>query len=590
MASSRIWIGQYDFDLADIATPHTIALVAMSAEGPAAFTMQDWSSGQQSIEEGLEFRKLPKYISSTGTDPSFSGQVLVQPLATTIPVGSGPALGAIIKQVDFTPSGGSVNTYLFSNTVGNIFRLVNPGVTNQWTSVFSAGYVHFDAVVHDGKLGVGVGSAGQFYTPSGTTWTQATANKAFAYGSLVQNLYRAQRPNTVFAATALDGTWDSGSSIADASFNINSLTGIEQVLMIGKEDGVYSIDIDGTVVPFTPELRTQANASFASIQASDSFNNDYYFRTLNGVIEISGTDGQKTRVGFDQLANPDLPTVVVKGLSHDDRFLYAVTENASGGIMILRRSIRGAWHVYWYDSTINNAEHIEVSSVFGYPALFFSYNTGGTRTVKMIRLSTFPNPLQDTSYSYDTTAHRIRMPRYGSAEFQTVWDQLTIQSRGCTANQTITPYYAADGGAVTQFGSTAVTSSPFTTIRPATPVTANFIDIYLELVTNATSASPVLTGFSLKGIKRPNRRRVHTYTVVAGRGHRDIRSGQRLVAPTETAANAETLLATNTYQVVKDERGATFSGLVQGATRTFIRPTAGEEAQEAIQLQIAELS
>src|SRR5439155_686540 len=133
-------------------------------------------------------------------------------------------------------------------------------------------------------------------------FTVATANKADAYGALNTNIYRAVRPNTVFAATAINGTWDSGSSIGDTSFNINSLGGIEQVLMIGKEDGMYSIDSDGTVVPFTPEFRTQANANFSSVRASDSFNGDYYFRSLNGVLEISGGDGTKSRVGLDQLA------------------------------------------------------------------------------------------------------------------------------------------------------------------------------------------------------------------------------------------------------------------------------------------------
>lgn len=593
-SDSRIFITSgstvYDFDLADIQAPHTIAEPAIGPSGMVNFTMDNWAGGMQSIEDGIDYAKKPTYITSKGVDAAFPGQVICQPMATTVSVGSGPALGSIIAQIDFTASGGSINTFLIEN---QRYQHKLSGA-NTWTQAvdLGSGQVGKDGIAHGGNICIGYGSGGQVYSSTGVSFTVATANKADAYGALGANLYRAVRPNTVYAATAVDGTWDAGSIIADSSFSINSLGGLEQVLLIGKEDGLYSIDIEGIVTPFTPELRPQANANFASIRASDSFNGDYFFRTLNGLIKLSGGDGQKSRVGLDQLASPDLPTVVVKALAHDDRYEYALCENSGADLMILRRSITEAWHVFYWDGSagIKQGQHIAVSSVFGYPALFFSYyDNVSLYTTKFIRLSTFPNPLQDTSYRYDTsTTGRFRVGRFGSPEAQMVFDQIQIQSRNCTAGLTITPYIAADGGAITQFGSTAVTSNPLTTIKPATAVTANYVDLYFDLATNDATTTPILVGFSLKGAFRPNHRKVHTFTFNTARGHRSIRGGERREAPTETAADLETLLATNTYSTVKDERGATFSGLVQEVTRSTIKPSASAEAPEVIQVIVWE--
>ena len=599
-ADSRIFIGAYDFDLADIKTPHTIAEPAIGPNGPVDYTERSWAAGMQSVEQGIDYHPgtdqrptMPTYVTSKGVDAAFPGQVICQPQATTVSVGSGPALGSVLVQVDFTPSGGAISTFLVEN---QRYQHKLSAAAPTWTQSVDvgSGQVGYDGIAHEGNIAIGFGSAGLAYSSDGATFTVASSNlPAHAFGALGQNLYRAVRPNTVYAATAINGSYDSGSVIGDSSFAINSLTGVEQLLMIGKEDGVYSIDVEGLVTPFTPELRIQANANFASVRGSDSFNNDGYFRTLNGVVKIEAGAGTKSRVGLDQLASPDLPTVVVQAMCHDDRYLYALCANTAADLMILRRGIFGSWHTFYWDGTAGTkqGQHIAVSSVFGYPALFFSYYDGASvYTTKFIRLSTFPNPIQDTNYRYDTAVGRFRVGRFGSSEAQLVFDQIMVQSRSCTANLTITPYISADGGAITQFGSVAVTTSPSQTIKPTTAVTANYIDLYFDLVTNSASTTPALIGFSLKGAYRPNHRKVHTFTFSSQRGHLSVRGGARREAPTETAADLETLLTTNTYSTVKDERGATFNGLVTDLARSTVNLRASNEAEEVIQATVWEKS
>lgn len=596
----------YAFDLAEnVKQPHTINEPAIGPNGPVSFSMNNWAGGMQTIEQGLDWVKdAPLYISSKGTDAAFAGQVICQPQATTVSVGSGPALGSVLKQIDFTPSGGNITSFLIENQrYQHKMTLAAPS----WTQAvdLGSGYAAFDGVAQNSQISIGMGSAGSVYSSDGATWVTGSTNlAAHAFGTLGQNLYRAKRPNTLYAATAISGTWDAGSIISDNSYNINSLTGIEQVLLIGKEDGVYSIDSAGVVVPFSPELRTQANANFASVRASDSFNGDYYFRTLNGMIEISSGDGQKTRVGLDQLASPDIPTPVIQSLCHDDRYLYVLCNNTGADLMILRRGIietlyspqdrhANMWHVFYWDGSAGTkqGQHIGISSVLGYPALFFSYYDGASAyTTKFIRTSTFPNPLQDTNYRFDTsTTGRFRVGRFGSAEAQIVLDQIMIQSRNCAAGVTITPYISADGGAITQFGSTSVTSNPSTTILPATAVTANFIDLYFDLATNSATTTPVLVGFSLKGAYRPNHRKVHTFSINNTRGALTARAGQGRDAPTESIGDIEVLLATNTYSTVKDERGLTFSGLVMDVSHSTIGPIkASDQPGDIMQVTIWE--
>lgn len=606
---------------------HTIEELAMGPAGPIDFSMHNWAGGMQSSDQGLEYRTvedtqsgyfdetrayrratLHSYISAAGVDAAFPGQVIMQPAAASVGVASGGnALGGIIKQIDFTASGGSPKSYLIESQRYQ-HKLTSAG-WQQYLDI-GTGNVPKDIIVHGGKLIIGVGSGGQYYSADGVTFTVATANKADAYGTLGSNLYRAVRPNTVFAATAVDGTWDSGSTIADSTYNINSLTGVEQILMIGKEDGVYSIDAEGLVVPFTPELRTQTNTNFASVKATDTFNGDYYFRTRYGLIEISGGDGQKARVGLDQLAIPDLPTTIVESLTHDDKWLYAIVDVNQASAMtgdiqnsatwILRRSILGAWHPYYYfagSPAQFSTHHVYVSALDNIGGtnsnrqyLWYSYWDSTNYVTKAIALAKFPNPVSEqittTPYQYDTTqAGLFRVGRFGSAESQMVIDQVMVQSRDLAAGRTITLYMAADGGSILPFGS-AVTTSPSVSVIPTTPVTANYVDLYFELATNSSYISPMLVGFSMKGTYRPNYRRVHTFSFNTKRAHQGIRAGERKKAPTESTADLLTLLGTNSFQTVRDERGASFLGLLQGIKRTVMSPRPGTEPEEVVQVVV----
>ena len=559
-------IGSNTFYVPNIKGAHTIEDQKLGPSGAVEFTFKNpTAEGMLGIEEGIEF-KPNKYLSSKGADAAFPGQILIQPQATTVSVGSGQlALVPPLKSIDFT-SGGSVRHYLVGS--GNTIFRTNTDTPPVWTSVGSlGGEPAGDIVLFGGSVGVAHGS-GFKHSSDGATWT-ADTDDADRFGVLGNTLYRADLPNVIYAGTggSFGTAWDSGSNISDTTFNINSLTGLEQVLLIGKEDGIYSIDDDGTVVPFTPELRGIANSVFASAARSTSFNGDYYFATQYGLIQISGVDGAKRRIGLDTLASPDLPTPQVKAVASDDRYLYVLCQNTSTDLMILRRTIYGAWHVFYWDGTAGTkqGQHIAVSSALGYPSVIFSYYDGSsTYTTQAIRLSTFPNPLQDSNYQYSTLNqdHWIRLGRFGPLESSIVLDRCTVLSENLTANITITPYLSTEGAAAAQFGSAAATSSPFTEIKPATAVEGKYFDAYAYLDTNTAATSPVLKQISFQGWLQPDMRRVHRY-VIAATGAFQTPQGDFTLDDSKTIIDRlETLRTTDGYVAWVDENGTSKNGYV----------------------------
>lgn len=574
-------IGPYRFDLVG-SQAHTVTEQEYTQGGPVEFTTDDWSVGMLTAEQGKGTAQ-GQYLSSKGADGAFPKQIILQPTAVTIAVASGQTAfaGAPIKQVDWTPSGGSLSTYLINGTQ-YVYKLNGSA---QWTVTrdLGNGLVASDIHVHGGILGVAYTSSHQ-YTSDDSSWTTANSVTVDRFATLNNNLWRAVRPNTLYAGTAFGGTYSAAYSVSDSTYNINSLMGVEQLLMVGKEDGVFTVDAQGTIIPMAPELRPQANANFASIRGVCTFNNDYYFRTLNGIIEIAAGDGLKYRVGLDQLASPDLPTVVVQALCSDDRYLYALCNNTSNNLMILRRTIRGSWHVFYWDGTTGTKQgrHMNISGALGYPALFFSYYDGSSAyTTKYIRLATYPNPVDDTNYRYSTLSqnHLIRLGQYGSPAAPVIFDRCTIQSRNLTANITVTPYYAVDGGSITQFGTAAATTNPLSTVQPATPPSGNLFDFYAYLSSNDATTTPIITGLSFQGWRRPQRRNVHQFLITAIPNQQTARGGMSRVSPAQTIDNLNALRDTNVYVTCFDELQRSFGGVLTNIQRVSDQTVGGSTEQ-----------
>lgn len=561
--ASTIKIGSNYFDI--VPNSHRYQEMSLGPEGPVDFSAEDWAGGQLPASAGNRHAQ-GQYLSAQGVDAAFSKQVILQPAV-------GPEGGVLVANPSTPPANPikAIDFGGFCYVIGTdrYVRRIDSAGAWQASLDLGAGITARDIIVHGGRIGVAYGTGYQ-HSADGTTWTNV-ATAADRFGIVNDTLYRAVRPNTLYASTGgFAGAWDSGSTIGDSTYNINSLTGLEQMLFIGKEDGIYSIDSAGQVTPFTPELRLIANANFASVSAATTFNGDFYFRTLNGVVQISGQDGQKRRVGIDELASPDLPGVRVKCLAADDRHLYALVDSTEPAkATVLRRTVDGRWHTYIWDTLGVGASTaiIATTSVRGYPALLVKYDP--THVGYTVRLSTFPNPRNDTNYTYTTTGtNLVRMGRFGRADASAVFDQVTIQAENAAVGRTITPYCAVDGGPVTQFGSTSVTADGSTTIKPSAAISGTFFDFYFYLSSNTSANSPALTGFRWSGMWRPSKRKIHTYTVIAAPSHRPKGGGAVRESTVTTYDALVALRASNTVQTMTDENEQALNVLVHDVKYT----------------------
>src|SRR5688572_9351838 len=93
-------IGANTFVMPDVPGAHTVEDQKLGPSGPVSFTARSLD-GMLGVEEGIQFNPK-RYLSARGADAAFPGQVLIQPQATTVSVGSGQlALVAPLKSVDF---------------------------------------------------------------------------------------------------------------------------------------------------------------------------------------------------------------------------------------------------------------------------------------------------------------------------------------------------------------------------------------------------------------------------------------------------------------------------------------------------------
>ena len=550
----------------DVLPDHKVEEETLGREGPFAATWADWGQGLLTAVEGIHAPpEARKYLSARGVDASFPQQAIAQSqLTKVLPGWTSPPL----KFVDF--QGRSYTA------VGSHVWRSNAGDLTVWNDVYTAAATISDIIAWGGYIIIARG-AGYDYSATGAaaSWT-AVATAADYFAALNQQLWRAVKPNSLFFNTLVitAPAWSSSTLVGEAGYNITSVVGLEQVLLVGKEDGVYTLDQDGNPQQLTPELRLAPSSNNAHVKASCTFNGDYYFRTNLGLLNIEGQGGLKDRVGFDELASPDLPTTRILALTQDGKFLYALCDTSGAGadlrnISIYRRTVGGAWHLLYLNDALGatandgRAGALGVTGMSGYPQVLVAYQqtTAPTWAIGILTVAKFANPLQDSSYVYDTDVATkwLRLPRIFSPFGRLTIDRIQVIARGLTANRYLQVYVSVDGAASALFGGVNIAANPGANLLDA--ITGNYFDVYINFVSEA-GGSPVLEGISIQGFYRSGRRKRHTYEIIGDTYHDTRRGGDVRVAPETLIPQLQTLRDTNTFSDCEDEYGVAFKALV----------------------------
>ena len=479
-----------------------------------------------------------------------------------------------IDDINVTPSGGTTWTTP-QEFGGNVYAAAGRCVykwddsSEYWHVVYAdAAYNITDMISFDGALYIGFGTSQVYYrSTDGTTWavpnTNSGNNRFATYFERARNasgnyaLFK-NRANTVNVTTDPSDTanWGSEITVGDSDRDITSLTSSNDILYVGREDGLFSYD--------------RATQKFRDLQPEANF-----FPDSNNFKASTGRAGSLFASGGDQ-----------SFWSISDGFFDGAKNWTDLSYLFKAAGIRGyGGRVTAVTQDRNNlfvalADDLEGDAGFGYDFPFTFAGAGKSKAVKLlgvrtqresasdnpetvahsisnfnvseitamgkfkgndaVRTSLFVlgNKIEDdlAAISNDTSlrAIRLRMPIRNenpalnslsehslSGAFYTSWVnfnfpdveksavKINITGKNLDSNKYVTVYYKTDDdtdddtSGWTVFGSDGKATSSSTTITSSIQLNFKRIRFKLAFTTNDSSSSPIITGFVFHSMWNP---------------------------------------------------------------------------------------
>lgn len=352
-------------------------------------------------------------------------------------------------------------------------------------------HIHVDGA----SLYVALGDAVDAQKYDGTNFSTLTGFQGNCFATALGKLWRA-KANHIYGSIDAGASWPTDVTVEDASANITALVPYGDKLYIFKENGLWTYD--GTTVAKKLDLSTSKwsnNGKFAC-----EWGGYLFFNVLRTIWKFSPTaesaitpvltgDTNKELYGWGLpvmlCAAPNALLVAFNGAENADAVVLAYTG--------------AAWHpLYRATSTM---------AAVGYSRNkdWIIVNDGATRYQAQIAQADRP------AADYEASGY-IELPWFDAAYrlFTKAGKEIVIESKNCTATETITiKYRTEDDAAWTTLASTVVSSTRPTTISLA-PLTGALefykIQFRLEFARGGTtSLTPMLTSFILRYLIRPPR-------------------------------------------------------------------------------------
>lgn len=414
-----------DMDLLKGADPHSIEPISFlppqyntaaelslgdvnrEAEIPQA---QDDFSGGFSKDRRYSEATKNKFLWSKGVD-------------TTVPsVGllPGPVIQTIGAPIAYQPlkavQKGSI-TYLAAGR--GLYQITN-ATTITLDVDFGAGNDIKDILLLDDKIVLAFGSTGLDvrYRVSDTiaaAFTALTGIKA-AFLAVVQDIIWRATDFKVFSADNINGPW-APYDIGDTAYSITSLVPVREQIHVGKQDGPWILETDGSATALLPEIRQQAYAYVC--WNAFNWHGEYVFSTRHSTLHLSIPSSFKpsniTSIGLDEMADAAPPGNEFRPdvFATDGRYLYGLVSQ-----VVNPTPINGIF-IYKWDHELNMHNYLWRDDLPGKSALFlfitarigaddfknavmFSYQTVATTwQVAWSRYPSVANPLKDSAYQFD---------------------------------------------------------------------------------------------------------------------------------------------------------------------------------------------
>ena len=498
---------------------------------PLSFTQEDWIGGHGQHD----YKTGDKYYEGQSIDTTQEGKVFLGPLINEVTV-TGPAyLDSAPAHFLWCPSWGTAR--LLCSTAGNIYYYDG----TYWVAAAMSGSGAITGVTglcfYNGVAYAARGVSSTYATSTdGATWTATdlTDDDMTGFFNAPNSAGTAQilwgwAANKLYSTTdgqASGSQWDSGASIGDTSGDITNVFLINDNLMIGREDNLYHYDSNGGIHPLMDDLKH--NRSTRNFKYVTQWQTGTYFSLATGLGEITSYNAfapMGALVDIDDIGKAG--TTV--GLTADTNHIYqAIDEGTNSHIYKIRETRKGGalrWEIcpwiFLGARTCATAKVVQHSATDR--RLWFGYTSGTNYSTGYVKLS--ENPLADTLAQYTTSGFLRMSYDYGSnANWDKMWQSAVIEQSKINlgsptisgSGETIQLKYRDDtditaSPIIAAYNTPGVVETNFTSA-----LTDKRIQFELNLASDTSTSTPLVTYFQAKGIEKPVTERIHEATYAIG--------------------------------------------------------------------------
>lgn len=423
---------------------------------------------------------------------------------------------------------------------------------------FGSGKVAFALAVFNNVLYVGMGWSEKIWkrTTAGV-WTQATdAVYAGHFAVLNDRLWASNAKNTVRNVAADPFTlsdWSASYTIGESASAITHMIGHNDMLYVGKTDGVYALDGSGISLQLLPELKTSPYV--LNCRNMLVWHGILFVPHLRGLFAIInrgefGFSVQNCNPGMD--SNATASTVgFVTGLACDDRWVYAAVKTTSPAYNIIcagreaKADEQAHGPMVWHPIhlALVGCDDLHVSGLWTNPRMFYG-NSAGVDYLVLPRSNV--NPRQDPYCGFNNQMH-LYYPRNDSGAPSTpkIYKSVEVETEGLSTSAYLDVYYYLDEApASTKLG--RVNSSPRSVLQLGGPegVTGQSIQIMVQYTgPGGVSPRPFIRRLTVRGVERPKQAELIRATIRCADnlptrfGRPDRRKGETLLANLKTLAS-----------------------------------------------------
>lgn len=475
-----------------------------------------------------------RYRYATGVDCSIAGMPRLGPAFTQETFPGLPAGNRVVQLIE-------VNPITSDEVIALVGRYAYKRTGGAWTLSrdFGVGVRATQAVRFAGATGTGgvfvADDGGALTRYAGGAWTVAAGTPGAAYALAVNagQLWMADFAGVRVASNdpTVGANWGGNIQVGDQNKRITNLAAVGDVVYVFKQEGIYTVNADGSVNELRPELRTAE--SVINGQNAVAWRDALWFGYGNDAFYSLDAGGTMTPVGPELLVDNGSPVRgrVVSAAPHATWFLYAAVYNAATGDSHLLKyggwtpdaeratgRFSGVWHgavASWTGKAVTRLDYAQrnppgltTGGALLNPGLWVGFADG---TVQWTTLPTgTPDPALDPNCRFRTTG-QLYWPLHDAVfgADRKAFHGATALGPVLTANQTARQFWRVDAGSYNQLAPDFTASGQRvefpdqTTGAARDAATGLQLDAYTELRSTVDTATPVLEGVALHEAVRP---------------------------------------------------------------------------------------